>query len=93
MDEHQFIEAIKKIPCIDSCSEVTESGIKITLLFDGGKLLMVSKLRNDFPGFNDMLIFSFFINRKLIASNYMEVESFVTKFNDYRRSGCLREFI
>jgi hypothetical protein len=66
--------------------EIVESkSIKITLSFPDKKILMVSMfLNNDEAGLdNDEIVFSFFINRKLIASDVSKLPSFVKNFKEY----------
>jgi hypothetical protein len=59
--------------------------IQYTLSFTGKKLLMIDQfLEPESKGLeNNQIIFSFFISRKLIASNVVEASDFVKKFQEY----------
>jgi hypothetical protein len=52
----------------------------ITLLFNDHRILICN---NGPPG---MLMYSFFINKKLIAADYMEINTFIKQFKKYLKS-------
>lgn len=49
---------------------------KITLLFSENKILILNDLEDDF-------MYSFFINKNLIASNIIDKKEFITNFKKY----------
>lgn len=61
--------------------EITKSDvIKFTTVFDDNKILIISKDVSD----NDTdIIYSYFINRQLIASDVTEIKHFTEKFKEY----------
>ena len=61
--------------------EITKSDlIKFTTVFDDNKILIISKDLSD----NDTdIIYSYFINRQLIASDVTEIKHFTEKFKEY----------
>lgn len=61
--------------------EITKSNlIKFTTVFDDNKILIISKDVSD----NDTdIIYSYFINRKLIASDVSDISIFTQKFKEY----------
>lgn len=61
----------------------SEQSIKFILLFAGKKMLMVSKNISVSELNEDEIIFSFFINRKLITSNVAKIEDFTRSFKGY----------
>lgn len=75
-----------KLP-FDNCSvEInSDESMKFTLSFTNNKLLMITK-SNDFEELRDLkdqIIYSFFINRKLIASDVTTIGKFVKGFKEY----------
>ena len=88
-DVNQFInnsfnllcDNISEINFSDVHLEVTKANlIKITVLIDNNKILIISKdvLKTDTD-----IIYSYFINRKLIASNVSDISIFTQKFKEY----------
>jgi hypothetical protein len=66
--------------------ELTDANnIKFTLIFPDNKVLMVSKsiLPGHFNFNNDDIIFSLFVNKKLIASDVSEISFFIEGFKKY----------
>jgi hypothetical protein len=77
---------LRKINFIESVIEITpSSSLKFTLLIDGDRMVMVSKSFETFEDqpSEDIVIFSFFIQRKLIVSNAIEIKAFVKGINEY----------
>lgn len=64
---------------------LSNGSVQFTLSFKGKRLLMIDQfLEPESKGLeNNQIIFSFFINRKLIASNVVEASDFVKKFQEY----------
>lgn len=61
--------------------EITKSNlIKFTTLFDKDKILIISK---DFTTDDNDIVFSYFINNQMIATDVFEISSFVKKFKEY----------
>ena len=61
--------------------EITKSNlIRFSTVFGDNKILIISKDVSD----NDTdIIYSYFINRKLIASDVSDISIFTQKFNEY----------
>ena len=59
----------------------TNKAIKFSLVFDEGKLLMITKFIED--ELNESILYSLFVNRKLIASNVSEISSFAEGFKEF----------
>ncbi len=82
-------EELKKIYFKESVVEITpSSSLKFTLLIDDTRMVMVSKSFETFEDqpLGDFVIFSFFIDRKLIVSNAIELKAFVKGLNKYLNS-------
>lgn len=61
--------------------EITKSDvIKVTTIFDDNKILIMSK---DVSDTDTDIIYSYFINRQLIASDVAEITDFTEKFKEY----------
>ena len=66
--------------------EITsKNALKFTLLFPEKKMLMLTKPISPLDSGLEQkqIIYSFFINRKLIASDVSEIDSFIEKFKKY----------
>ncbi len=59
----------------------TNKAIKFSLSFEEGKLLMITKFIE--AEMNEPILYSFFVNRKLIASNVSEISSFTAGFKEF----------
>lgn len=63
----------------DTAIDILSDGIKITLLFDKDRILMVTK--------KEKIIITFFINKKLIWGNEInDLNDFIIKFNQYLKN-------
>lgn len=61
--------------------EITKSNlIKFSTLFDDNKILIISK---DFTEDNNDVVFSYFINSQMIATDVFEISTFIKKFKKY----------
>ena len=61
--------------------EITKSNIiKFTTVFDNNKILIISK---DVSDTDTDIIYSYFINRQLIASDVADISIFTKKFKEY----------
>lgn len=61
--------------------EITKSNlIKFSTLFDDNKVLIISK---DFTEDNNDVVFSYFINSQMIATDVFEISTFIKKFKKY----------
>lgn len=61
--------------------EITKSDIiKFTTVFDNNKILIISK---DVSDTDTDIIYSYFINRQLIASDVSDISIFIQKFKEY----------
>jgi len=61
--------------------EITKSDIiKFTTVFDNNKILIISKNVSDT---DTDIIYSYFINRQLIASDVSDISIFIQKFKEY----------
>ena len=75
-------EKFSELEFKDMHLEMTNQGvIKATLLFDDNKFLIVSKDEDDD---SDDIIYSYFIDRKLIDADVTEIREFVQRFKEYR---------
>lgn len=74
-------ENISELEFKDVHLEITKSEIiKFTTIFDDNKILIISKSISD----NDTdIIYSYFINRQLIASDVADISIFIQKFKEY----------
>lgn len=91
--DNMFLEVAKKIrndiAQLNFSDVIIEylnnNSIQFTLSFPDKKLLMIDKFL--YPKENDLsdeqVIYSYFINRKLISSNVVEISDFVKKFQEY----------
>jgi hypothetical protein len=59
----------------------TNKAIKFSLSFEEGKLLMITKFIE--AEMNEPILYSLFVNRKLIASNVSEISSFTAGFKEF----------
>lgn len=75
-----------KLPFEKCAVEVnSDDSMKFTLSFSNDRLLMITK-RSDFEDLGmsrDQVIYSFFINRKLISSDVTNLETFTKNFKGY----------
>ena len=63
----------------DTAIDILSDGIKITLLFDKDRILMVTK--------KEKIIITFFIKKKLIWGNEInDLNDFIIKFNQYLKN-------
>lgn len=59
-------------------------GFRFTILFPGDKMVLITKsINSEHELQNDDIIYSFFINRDLIASDAMDLKGFVEGFSEY----------
>ncbi|WP_209332330.1 hypothetical protein [Lunatimonas salinarum] len=75
-----------KLPFEKCAVEInSDDSMKFTLSFSNDKLLMISKSSNfeDLGMSKDQVIYSFFINRKLISSDVTNLETFTKNFKGY----------
>lgn len=56
--------------------------VRYTMLFPDEKMLLIT-LTEEHPG---LVIYSYFINRELIASDFMDLEEFIKGFKEYIKS-------
>jgi len=61
----------------------SDNTIKVTLSFLDNKLLMLTKSINDEENHDDEVMYSYFINRKLIASDVANFKKFTEGFKEY----------
>ena len=74
-------DCISELNFVDVNLELTKTKlIKITTIFKNNKILIISK---DFEDNDSNIIYSYFINRTLIASDVAEIKDFTEKFNKY----------
>lgn len=75
-----------RLPFQNSAVEInSDESMKFTLTFPNERLLMITK-GNDYENLGiakDQVIYSFFINRKLIASDVANLEVFIKNFKAY----------
>ena len=74
------------LPFTDSLIEIVPfQSIKFTLLFESGKMIMVSKSIEELEGqpSADIVVFSFFINRALIVSDVSEIKVLAKGLKEY----------
>lgn len=73
--------SISELNFCDIHLEITKANlIKITTLYDDNKILIMSKEVSE----NDTdIIYSYFINKQLIASDVAEIKEFTEKFKEY----------
>lgn len=72
---------ISEINFSDVHLEITKANlIKITALIDNNKILIISK---DVSKMDTDIIYSYFINKQLIASDVSEIKIFINKFKEY----------
>lgn len=72
---------ISELKFNDIYLEITKSNlIKFTTLFGEDKILVISK---DFTIDNNDVIYSYFINSQMIATDVFEISSFFKKFKEY----------
>lgn len=89
VSEHIFSSVSKrlyKLPFEKCAVEInSDESMKFTLSFSNDKLLMITKSNNfeDLGMTRDQVIYSFFINRKLIASDVTNLETFTKNFKGY----------
>jgi len=63
----------------DTAIDILSDGLKITLLFDEDRLLMITKRQR--------IIITFFIKKKLIwVDEIRDLNDFITKFNQYLKN-------
>lgn len=75
-----------KLPFEKCAVEISsDESMKFTLSFSNDRLLMITKSNNfeDMGMARDQVIYSFFINRKLIASDVTNLETFTKNFKGY----------
>jgi hypothetical protein len=77
-------QSIAEINFIDFNIEITKSNLlKTTLLIDNDRLLIISKnIDEEFLNDND-IVYSYFVNKELIASDVENIKIFTEKFVDY----------
>lgn len=76
-----LIANISELNFNDIHLEITKSNlIKFTTLFGEDKILIVSK---DFTTNDNEIIYSYFINSQMIATDVFEISSFIKKFKEY----------
>lgn len=81
-----ILNEINKLEFIDGTVELTSSHrIKFTLLFPDNKVLMITKYlkHKEFDLNEDDIIFSLFVNKKLIASDVSKISYFISGFKKY----------
>ena len=89
ISEHIFSYVSKrlyKLPFQNCAVEISsDESMKFTLSFSNDRLLMITKSNNfeDLGIAKDQVIYSFFINRKLIASDVANLEIFTKNFKGY----------
>lgn len=79
-----LFQSIAEIKFVDFNIEITKRDfLKITLLIDDNKLLIISKDIDDSILNNKDIVYSYFINKELIASDVENIKIFTEKFADY----------
>ncbi len=84
-DFNTISKQISTLP-FEVCSiEITsDNSIKFTLIFPENRVVMVTKITNkDYDFGKDDIIYSYFINRNLIASDVTPIQSFTENFKGY----------
>lgn len=75
---------VSELPFKAAAVELTPNKtIKFTLSFNEGRVLIISKFVNNDPSSQHEIIYSFFHNRKPIASNAADIQTFVQEFLKY----------
>ena len=80
------LKQVAQLEFIDAAVELTKThNIKFTLLFPDNKVLMITKSLKpeDFDFKKDDIIFSLFVNKKLIATDVSEISCFISGFKKY----------
>jgi len=62
---------------------INNKGFRFTLGFSNGRMLLIDKNFNYDVFDKNEIIFSFFVNRELIASNAADINEFIPSFKKY----------